>query len=113
MELKLNVYGENNEVVKQCKAQVIDLKFGTIRSLMKLLKVDDLDNTAELLSAVYGAWDQLTKILGQCFPDMEEEDWDNVKLGELIPIVLTILKASFSQILSIPKDNDEKNLMAE
>lgn len=105
--LKINVYDDNDKVVKTCEAKPVDLKFGAIRSIMKLLNVDDLDNTAELLKVVYNAWEQLTAILSKCFPDMEESDFDNVRLAELIPVVITILKLSFGKVLEIP--NDSKN----
>ena len=45
MKLTINVYDENNEVVKTCEAQTIDLEFGTIRALMKLLNVDNVNDT--------------------------------------------------------------------
>ena len=105
--LKINVYDDDDNVIKTCDAQPIDLKFGAIRSIMKLLKVDDIENTGELLKAVYNAWDQLTVILGKCFPDMLDEDFDNVKLSELLPVVIKILKLSFNKILEVP--NDSKN----
>lgn len=104
MELKLNVYDKENNVVKTCKAQIVEIKFGSIRRLMKLLNVDDINDTMELLKVVYGAWDQLTKILDEVFPGMEESDWDNVKLNELIPILMVILKDSFAAMLTIPTD---------
>lgn len=106
----LNVYNEQDEITKTCEAKTIDLRFGTIRSLMELLKVENVTDTSELLKTIYGAWEQITRILSGVFPDMEEEDWENVKLSELLPIVVEILKSSFAQILTIPKDNDEKNL---
>lgn len=105
MELKLNVYDDENKVVKTATAEVMELKFGSIRSLMKLLNVDNIDDTAQLLKVVYGAWDQLTKILNSCFPDMTDEDWDNVKVSELVVVLVTILKYSFTQMLSIPTDS--------
>lgn len=106
-KLILNVYDEKDDIVKTSEAKLIDLRFGTIRSLMELLNVDDIDDTSQLLKTVYGAWAQITNILGRVFPDMTEEDWENVKLTELLPILMTILKSSFVQILSIP--NDSKN----
>lgn len=105
MEIKLNVYDDENNIVKTSTAEVMELKFGSIRSLMKLLNVDDINDTAQLLKVVYGAWDQLTRILNGCFPDMTDEDWDNVKLSELIPVLMTILKYSFTQMLTIPTDS--------
>ena len=110
-ELKINVYDENDNVIKTSEAKVIDLRFGTIRSLMELLNVEDIDDTAELLRTVYKAWNQITAILGKVFPDMEDSDWDNIKLSELLPILVIILKSSFVQILTIPSDS--KNSIAE
>lgn len=105
MELKLNVYDDENKVVKTATAEVMELKFGSIRSLMKLLNIDDINDTAQLLKVVYGAWEQLTKILNGCFPEMTDEDWDNVKVSELVVILVAILKYSFTQMLSIPTDS--------
>ena len=104
MKLFLNVYDEKGEVKKTCEAQTVDLEFGTVRSLMKVLNVDKMNDSTELLSSVYGAWEQVTGVLNRSFPDMEPEDWEHVKVKELLPVVLNILKASFTEILSIPKD---------
>lgn len=105
MELKLNVYDDENNVVKTATAELIELKFGSIRRLMKLLNVDNINDTSELLKVLYGAWEQITKVLNGCFPDMTEEDWDNVKVSELIPVLMAILKYSFTQMLTIPTDS--------
>lgn len=106
-KLILNVYDDKDNVTKTSEAQLVDLRFGTIRSLMELLNVDDINDTSQLLKTVYGAWEQIITILGRVFPDMAEEDWENIKLSELLPILVIILKSSFVQILSIP--NDSKN----
>ena len=104
MNIKLNVYDENGNVTKTCEAVAADFKFGAIRSLMELLNIESVTDTASLLKTVYSAWEELTKILNQCFPDMEYEDWDNVELKELVPATAEILKYSFGEILTIPKN---------
>lgn len=104
-EVILNIYDDENKVVKTVKAELVELKFGSIRSLMKLLNIEDINDTAQLLKTVYGAWEQLTKVLNGCFPDMTDEDWDNVKVSELIPTIMSIFKYSFSQMLTIPQDS--------
>ena len=111
MKLLLNVYDDNDNVVKTCKAQFVSIKFGVIRRLMKLLKIDDIDDTLELLRTISKAWDQITGILNKCFPDMTDDDWDNVHTDELIPVVIAIIKMSFKKMASIP--NDPKNAVAE
>ena len=75
------------------------------------LQIDQVKDTSELLKVIYSAWGQITSILSKAFPDMEDADWENVKLSELVPILVTILKNSFAKIATIP--TDEKNSMAE
>lgn len=105
-ELILNVYNDNDEVIKTCTAQFVELRFGAIRSIMKLLKVDQIETNLELMNAISGAWEQLTVILGKCFPEMDDSDWDNVKMSELIPVVISILKSSFAKMMDIPKEKN-------
>lgn len=105
MKLQINVYAEDGSIKKTCEAQTVELEFGTIRALMKLLNVDGIDDTGKLLNILYGAWEQLTGILGEIFPEMEEDDWDHVKLKELLPTVIMVLKYSFQEILTIPQDS--------
>ena len=104
-QLKLNVYDDDNNIVKTSTAELVELKFGSIRKLMKLLNVDNIEDTSELLKVLYGAWEQITKVLNSCFPDMSEDDWDNVKVSEVLPVLISILKYSFTQMLTIPTDS--------
>lgn len=104
--MKLNVYNKDGEVVKTVEGRNIDIKFGHIRSIMKLLNVDNIDDTYDLLNSVYSAWEKLTEILSECFPEMEEEDWENIRIKELIPELIQIIKDSFAEILTIPKEKN-------
>ena len=102
--IKINVYDKNGEISRTCVAKTVDLQFGTIRRLMEVLNLEDITNTGELLKTVYGAWEKVTEVLSEAFPDIKQEEWDQVKLKELIPAIVSILKYSFSEILTIPKD---------
>lgn len=102
--MKINVYNENDEVIKTSEASMVEIRFGTVRKLMKLLKIDD---EFQLLMSVGDAWEDITRILDKVFPDMEEEDWENVKVSELIPILIGVVRYSIKQMRKIPVD--EKN----
>ena len=104
MKYEINVYDKKGKVVKTAEAQSADLTFGAIRKIMELLNIESVGSTTQLLATVYGAWDELVKVLSQCFPDMERDDWENVKMKELMPVVIGIIKHSFAEILTIPKD---------
>ena len=102
--MEIKVYDESGAVIKTSTAEMIDLEFGAVRSIMEILNIESISNTGDLLHTVYEAWDQLIKILNRCFPDMEYDDWDHVKVKELMPVIIGILRYSFEEILSIPKD---------
>lgn len=101
----IHVYDDDDNVVKTAEAKLIDLKFGTIRALMELINIENINDTKELLEVIYRAWDKVIVILNKCFPDMEYEDWENVNMKELVPVIVKIMKFSFSEILMIPKDS--------
>lgn len=107
MELKIKVYDDNDQVVKECKAQTVDIRFGQVSAIMELMEVESITDSAQLLRTVNRAWKELTKILGKIFPDMTDDDWDNVSIKELLPVVVGILKSSFAEMISIPQPKNE------
>lgn len=101
----IKVYDKEGNVIKTCKAKDTKLKFGSVRSIMALLNIEDIEDTPALLKTIYRAWDQVTEVLTECFPEMEESDWDNVLIEELIPVIVGIAKTSLNKILSIPSES--------
>ena len=106
INLKLKVYDEDDNVIKEVDAKAVDLRFGTIRRLMELLNVEDIQDTNQLIKTVYGAWGQITKILSKAFPELTDDDWDGVKFGDLLPVILGILKFSFAKVQEIPTEKN-------
>lgn len=102
--MEIKVYDKNGKVKKTCTAEMLDLRFGTIRSIIEILNVENIEDTEQLLLTVTRAWEQVTGILSECFPEMSYEDWENVKMKELMPVLIGILKFSFREILTIPKN---------
>jgi hypothetical protein len=102
---KINVYDNEGNVIKTSTAVDCDLKFGAIRKIMALLEIEDINDIASLLKTVYGAWDQVIKVLSECFPDMTDDDWDNVKVNELIPTTVALVKAMVAKMLTIPSES--------
>ena len=112
LETSLNVYDENDIVVKTVKANVVDIRFGTIRKLVKLLGVEEVEDTNELMTMVFQAWEEVTKLLSKAFPEMEEEDWEYVKVSELLRTIITIFKGSANYMLGAVGES-EKNSETE
>ena len=101
----INVYDKERNIIKTSTAVDCNLRFGSVRKIMALLDMDDINDTTALLKTIYGAWDQTTQVLSECFPDMQDEDWDNVYLADLVPVVVGIAKASIAKILQMPSDS--------
>ena len=55
---EIKVYDNANNVVKTSTAIDAELKFGAIRSIMKLLNIDDINDTGELLKTIYSFVDK-------------------------------------------------------
>ena len=101
----LKVYDKDDNVIKECTAVDCDLKFGSIRKIMALLKIEDTNDISALFHIIYDAWDQLELVLSECFPDMTEEDWDNVKIKELIPTMILLIKDMLRKLRGIPSES--------
>lgn len=106
MNLEITVYDDNDQVIKTCTANTVDLRFGQVASMMELLEIESVNDSVELMRTVNKAWKELTKILTKIFPEMEDDDWSNVKISELLPVVVMILKSSFAEMMKIPKSKN-------
>lgn len=107
MNLTLNVY-DGKEIIKTVKSTTYDLELGTVIKLMKLLKIEDTENELELLKIITGAFDEIIDVLSNVFPDMEEDDWNHVKLKEIVPVIINIAKFSVTETLKIPSKSKKK-----
>lgn len=105
MNLILRIYDDKGKnVIKSYESTTYELMFGTVMSLMELLKIEDLDNQLELLKTVHGAWSEIKSVLGEVFPEVTDEEWKHVKVRELLPIIVDIAKFAVTDALSIPVD---------
>lgn len=106
--MKLTIYDLDKKTVKrEVEGSTYDLWFGTVRNLMKLLKIDKAEDTSDLLGIVAGAWDEVIIILSDVFPDVTVEEWDYVKANEVISVILEILTHAVSSITK--QENIQKN----
>lgn len=107
MNLILKIYDEKGQnIVKTYESQSYDLMFGTVMSLMDLLKIEDLENQMDLLKIIHGAWSEIKEVLSGVFPDVTEDDWKHVKVKELLPIIVNIAKYAITDMLSIPTEKN-------
>lgn len=94
-----------NDSVKVVEANTFDIYFGTIDKLMCILDIDENTTSFQLLRKVTVVWKELTKILNEIFPDMEQEDWDYVRINDLVPVIMQVIRYTFYEIMGIPSDS--------
>lgn len=105
--ITINVYESDMKTVKKTlNASEFDLSFGTIRKLMKLLKIENAADSFELLKIIDEAWEEITEILDTVFIEATENDWNHVKVKELLPALVVIAKYSLTTALKIPTEKN-------
>lgn len=105
--ITLHIYDKSGkDLVKMYEAQPYELPFGTVRKLMGLLKIEDMNDQAQLLNAVVGAWDEIMDVLGNVFPDCTDEEWDQVKTKEVLSVIIAIAKYAVSDVFVIPTEKN-------
>lgn len=105
---KLNIYDDNDKIIKTVKAKEFDLKMGTVRKISEIISLDKLDGTKDVVEKLCTAQKELTAILNILFPDMTDSDWDGVKVNELLSIVIDIGKYAVQKALTIPVNSQKK-----
>lgn len=105
--ITLKIYDKSGKnVVKIYEAEPYDLPFGTVRKLMAIVKIEDMENQAELLKTVAGAWDEILNVLYSVFPECTEEEWDTIKAKEVLSVIIQIAKSAISDIFVIPTEKN-------
>lgn len=107
MNLVLKIYDDKGQnVIKSYESTTYELMFGTVMSLMDLLKIEDLDNQLELLKVIHNAWAEIKEVLSGVFPEVTDDEWKHVKVKELLPIIVGIAKFAVADMLSIPTEKN-------
>lgn len=101
--MKLNIY-ENKKIVKTYEAESYDLMFGTVEDVMTMFNVDNLQNGSdvEIIKMVGTALPQcintVKPLLKDIFDGLTDEELKNVKMKEIIIVLVDVVKYAFSQM---------------
>lgn len=113
MKFVLNVY-EKQKVVKTYEADSYDLMFGTLEDFVNVIDerlfgddINDMDFAKIGLSLLKGSMSQIKPLIMDIFEGLTEEEIRKTKTSELLGVILSIAKYSFSEIKSI---SNEKNV---
>lgn len=107
-ELVLKVYEEDFETVKkEVTVKAGKIPFGLVRKIMKLLKIEEAKDLNSVVEVIDVIWEDLLKVLRIILPEMEEKDWDYVDTGELVSVLVGMLKHYFKGLINIPTEKNE------
>ena len=104
-DIAITVYDEHDRPVKKSTAKYSALRFGTVRAFMALFNLDEIEDTAQIIKTIYGAWDKLTDLLSRVFPDMAQDDWDSVHVDELVEGMTGIIRHAIENALKLKDPN--------
>lgn len=113
MELKLNIYGNNGAVEKTFVTESYKLK---MKILKRFIEVVDLKTLSALLTGVdneeenkklvgeigkmiSGSYEIFQDLILSVFPEMKEEEFEEVALDDLAVCIIKILKSMTKTIL--------------
>lgn len=109
MQLALNIY-EAGKVSKTYTANEFDLMFGTVEDIIVLIDLDAFGEGATdsaLITAamklVVKGFDQVKDLLKEVFPGLTDEELRKVKIKEVAPLLVQIIKYSLTEIVGISK----------
>lgn len=113
MELKLNIYDENDEVIKTYTKDSYKIKMRFIHrfikdidfdSLAKSLesKEDDQESTVDLISSVASlvtnSYDTIKDLLKDVFKDLTDEEYLDTNLDEVVLVLINLVKYTVQTI---------------
>lgn len=105
MDLKLNIYNKDREIVKTHTANSYDLMLGTVEDIMGIIDIDKMNDNMEVAKMVVKGYKQLKPFLFDVFPGLTEDELKMVKVKELIPLFIDICKVIVDDLSILQSGN--------
>lgn len=119
MELRLNIYKNQNEIEKTYIVDTYDILFGTVDDFAHVLDLQALtgnkgavEAAQAMYSLVSGGMDMLKPLLKDIFPELTDEELRRVKIKELVPVVAGLCGFTMEQLNSLV-ENGKKVLAGQ
>ena len=120
MELKLNIYDDDGQIVKTYSSHDFDLMTGTCEDILKAIDIDrimaSMKNTEmlgqEIIRVVLVGYDKFRPFIFKAFRGLTEEEFAHTKMKEVGHIITSIAIYTINELFSIlgtpKKDGKEK-----
>ena len=77
MQITLNIYNKQKEIVKTHTAEGYDLMMGTIEDFMDIIDVEAINDTTALAKMVIKGYKQIKPLMQDIFPELTDEEWED------------------------------------
>ena len=104
MELKLNIYDDDDNIVKTYERDSFRLKFGVVEDLIDTLNLEGLEteNNVEFIKVVFktvtSSFDTIKPLLKSIFKGVTDEELKCTDISEIVSILMNVVKFSMGQI---------------
>ena len=101
--MKINIYNKK-EIIKTYEADTYNLTFGVVEDFLELVKVDKLESmnkediTMLLIKAIPNSLPVFRELLKDVFDGITDEELRNVKVSEIITVMIDVIKFAFSEL---------------
>ncbi|MCI7304110.1 MAG: hypothetical protein SOR93_11010 [Clostridiales Family XIII bacterium] len=104
--MKLDIKNNAGEVVKTFETDTVTIKYGIIRDFVKIIDMDKLDDDMAVFGMLTEAFEPFEKLLKSIFPDLTDEDLDNIDVVDLVPLFQELLVYIMRKIKGLPKSKN-------
>lgn len=87
MQITLNIYNKQKEIVKTHTAEGYDLMMGTIEDFMDIIDVEAINDTTALAKMVIKGYKQIKPLMQDIFPELTDEEFKRIKLADLVTVI--------------------------
>lgn len=104
MELKLNIYDDDDNIVKTYERDSFKLKFGVVEDLINTLNLEglDTDNNVDFIKTIFqivtGSFDTIKPLLKRIFKGITDDELKCTDISEIVSVLIDVVKFSMGQI---------------
>lgn len=112
MELKLNIYDDNDKVIKTYTKNSYRIKMKLLKRFISVLDFNKIANLlnaedsvednnkfiAEIGAMINGSYELFKDLTLSVFPDMTEEEFEDVAIDELAVLVINLVKFTIGAV---------------
>lgn len=105
--MKLPIRNDRGDILKTYESNILRIKWKTIKHFVKIIDLDhlDLENEIEIGKIVLKAIDPLEEVIRGIFPELTDEEMDNVDVAQdLVPLAKELFSYVKGEVEELPKN---------